>query len=46
MGGLRFPALVLSAILSALLAFAGAALAEERLVPAEPGALAAAIAGA
>ena len=42
MRGLRFPVLVLAA----LLAFAGVALADERLVPAQPGALAAAIAGA
>lgn len=42
MRGLRFPALVLVA----LFAFAGMVLAEERLVPAAPGALAAAIAGA
>lgn len=42
MRGLRFPALVLAF----LFALAGMALAEERLVPAAPGALAAAIAGA
>lgn len=42
MRGLRFPVLVLAL----LLAFAGMALADERLVPAQPGALATAIAGA
>lgn len=42
MRGLRFPVLVLAA----LFALAGMAVADERLVPAQPGALAAAIAGA
>lgn len=42
MRGLRFPVLVLAL----LLAFAGMALADERFVPAQPGALATAIAGA